>query len=285
MAQISIIILTYNSSRFIEALLKSLISLKKDYEILVVDNDSSDETVKLAKKFEEVKVFETGVNLGFAKGINFGAKKASSKYLLFINPDTVFEDGNIEDMIELFKSKRSAGIVGGKLIDVDASPEKSAGRFFNLFETILLVLGLDEAFGVRFSPEKLSKVDFVSGGFMMIKKDLFEDLGGFDENYFMYVEDMDLCFRAKRIGFNTYFTPDTVVSHVSHGSSDRSFAVVNIYKGILYFYSKHKSKLEFEIVKFMLKLKARSIYLFGRLINNSYYTNTYKKALTEIKNI
>ena len=284
MAQVSIIILTYNSSGFISNLIKSLISLKEDIEILVVDNDSSDETVEIAKKIEEVRVYETGKNLGFAKGINFGADKANGKYLLFINPDSVFENGAISDMTKILEEKEKTGIVGGKLIDKDENSEKSAGKFFGVFETLLLVLGLDEALGVRFSPNKLSQVDFVSGGFMMVRRNLFEKLNGFDEKLFMYVEDMELSYRAKKLGYDTYFTPDTVISHAGQGSSNREFAVINIYKGILYFYSKHKSKLEYRIVKLMLKAKAGAIYLLGRITNNSYYINTYKKALTEINN-
>lgn len=284
MAQVSIIILTYNSAGFISNLIKSLISLKEDTEILVVDNDSSDETEGIAKKFENVKVYQTGKNLGFAKGINYGAKKANGGYLLFVNPDSVFENGAISDMVSIFEKKEKAGIIGGKLIDKDGNPEKSAGKFFGLFETLLLVLGLDEAFGVRFSPKNLSKVDFVSGGFMMVRRNLFEKLNGFDEKLFMYVEDMELSYRAKKLGFNTYFTPEVVISHAGQGSSNREFAVINIYKGILYFYSKHKSKLEYRIVKLMLKTKAGAIYLLGRITNNSYYTNTYKKALSELSN-
>ena len=284
MTPATIIILTYNSSRFIEELLKSLRDFANGAEILLVDNASSDDTVKLAKKFgSEIKIIETGSNLGFAKGNNFGANKATGDYLLFLNSDTSFKNGKLSDMISVFEKNEKAGVVGGKLTGRDGTAEKSAGRFFNLIETLLMVLGLDEALGVRFSPSKLSKVDFVSGGFMMVRSKLFKSLNGFDENFFMYIEDMEFCYRAKKSGFETYFTPDVSISHVGQGSSSRAFAVANIYKGILYFYKKHKSRPEYEIVRCSLWFKAQIVYFLGKLTNNEYYTDTYGQALKVFK--
>lgn len=282
MPDISIIILTYNSAHFIENLLSSLKDFAKNTEIIVVDNASADETLKIASKFDFVKITNAGENLGFSKGINSGAKKASGKYLLFINPDTVFKKGNLSEMVKIFEENEKAGVVGGKMITQTGVSEKSAGRFFNFVETIFIILGLDEKVGVRFSPEKETKVDFVSGGFMMIRADLFRKLNGFDEKFFMYVEDMELCFRAKKEGYDTYFTPDAEVSHKGQGSSNRGFAVINIYKGILYFYKKHKNIFEYYLIKMSLCFKALSVYLLGFLTNNSYYKKTYKEALRTV---
>lgn len=279
---VSIIILTYNSSRFIEGLLESLKEFGKGSQILVVDNNSNDETVKIAKKFDYVQVIETKKNLGFAKGINFGSKKAKNKYLLFINPDATFEDGEMSDLVSYLKQNERIGVIGGKMIGNNKKPEHSAGKFFNLPELFLMTLGLDELFGVRFSPNKFRKVDFVSGGFMMVRADLFKRLDGFDENFFMYVEDMEFCYRVKKSGYNVYFTPDVTISHAGQGSSNREYAVVNIYKGMLYFYRKHKSPLEYWIARSMLTLKASFVYTLGIVTNKSYYKKTYKEALVEI---
>lgn len=274
----SIIILTYNSSRFIEGLLKSIKDFAKDSEVLVVDNDSSDETVKLAKKFDFVKVLETGENLGFAKGINYSVKKASGDFLLFLNPDAVFKSGKIEDLISVFDDS-SVGVAGGKLLSFEGKTEKSAGKFFNFWEALAIILGLDEALGVRFSPDSTRAVDFVSGGAMTVRRLAFEKVGGFDENFFMYLEDMDLCYRMKKAGYKTIFTPGIVITHAGQGSSSKEFAVLNIYKGLLYFYKSRKSKLEYYLVRFGLQTKARLVYILGRITDNSYYTKTYGKAL------
>jgi GT2 family glycosyltransferase len=280
MPNVTIIILTYNSSRFISNLLESLRSFKSEAEIILVDNSSTDDTVEKAKIFDsKIKIVESGENLGFAKGINFGAKQAKGKYLLFINPDTVFRNGKLTDMISVFEENKKAGVVGGKLISKGGHPEKSAGRFFGLVETLLIVLGLDEIFDVRFSPDEVTAVDFVSGGFMMVRSELFKKLNGFDEKFFMYVEDMEFCFRVKKAGLETYFTPEVYLEHAGQGSSNRGFAVFNIYKGILYFYKKHKNKFEYGIVYVCLWAKSLLIYLLGKITHNSYYTKAYGKTL------
>lgn len=275
----SILILTYNSSAYISNLLKSIKDFVKDSEVLVIDNASSDTTVETVKKFNNVKVIESGKNLGFAGGYNFGAKNTKSKYALFLNPDTLFKKGNLSDLIKVFKENPKAAVVGGKLIGRDGKVEKSAGKFFTLIPTILIALGLDEKFGIRFSPEKVEKVDFVSGGFMMVDLRVFSSLSGFDEEFFMYIEDMDFCYRVKKAGGEVYFTPDVVIEHLGHGSSNRSFAIVNIYKGLLYFHKKNFGNMNYQIVRLALYFKAKAVYLLGRITNNSYYVSTYGQVI------
>lgn len=286
--QTSIIILTYNSEKYIEPLISSIFQHNKgqSFEIIVVDNNSKDETIKKVRssefaRREELRIIETGENLGFAKGINVGAAKAEGEFLLFVNPDTFWIDGTIKELVNVFDRSDKIGIVGGKLIN-SVVPEKSAGKFFGFWASLLLALGLDEAFGIRFSPNKTIKTDFVSGGFMMVKKKVFDTLGGFDENYFIYVEDMDICFRAKKLGFSTYFTPNASLMHDSHGSSSRGFAIKNIYKGILYFQKNHKSIISFHLVKLVLYLKATALVMVGKIINNKYLTETYQSALKSL---
>lgn len=281
MTKTSIVILTYNSDRFIGRLINSIKdSNSQDLEIIIVDNASTDNTVKEVRKFEKnIKLIENRQNLGFSKGINIGAGQAQGEYLLFVNPDAELREGNISSMLRVFEENENAGIVGGRLVDKDGKEEKSAGKFFGLFQIILLSLGLDEAMGVRFSPRKIQKVDFVSGGFMMVRKDLFEKLGGFDENLFMYVEDMELCYRAGKAGFFTYFTPDVVLTHEAHGSSNRGFAVKNIYRGILYFHKKHGTPFSYFLIRLLLVAKASTLVLIGKTMNNKYLRDTYSEAL------
>lgn len=280
MPKVSIIILTYNSSDYIGQLIQSINASheNKNIEIIIVDNNSTDNTLEKVGQFKEIVVKKNDKNLGFAGGINSGAKIAGGEYLTFVNPDTEFSKGNIFDLVSVFEKFDNAGVVGGKLIDKNGKPEKSAGKFFGILETFLISVGLDELFGVRFSPDKIQKVDFVSGGFFMIRKDLFEKLNGFDENFFMYVEDMELCYRLKIEGFFTYFTPAAVLVHASHGSSSRSYAVENIYKGLLYFQKKHGTALSYKDVKIMLRIKAQLLVIVGRMLNNKYLAETYGRV-------
>ncbi len=113
----------------------------------------------------------------------------------------------------------------------------------------------------------------------MTRKDVFKKIGGFDENLFMYMEDMEICFRVKKEGYAVCFYPEVMVTHRNEGSSNRSFAVGSIYKGVLYFFKKHKSPLEFKIAKLLLVSKAVISIAVGKMTKNSYLVNTYKKAI------
>ncbi len=287
MPDISVIILTYNSENYIGNLLKSLTSKyqteikSKKIEIIVADNNSSDETLKTAKKFENVITIENGDNLGFAKGINSASKKAKGEFLLFINPDGEFIRGDIFALSQKFEDEKVA-VVGGEILHTNGKRELSCGKFYNLFNVILLALGFEEKLGVRFSPKDDKFVDFVSGGFMMVRSDIFKKLGGFDEKFFMYVEDMEFCFRVKLQKLKVMYSGSATIKHVGQASSNRSFAIINIYKGLLYFHKKHKSKLSYSFVKTILFAKAALLVMIGKLSNNEYLERTYSKALRQL---
>ena len=114
---------------------------------------------------------------------------------------------------------------------------------------------------------------------MMVRSEIFKKLSGFDDHLFMYIEDMEFCFRASTHGVWTYFTPDVSVVHEGQGSSDRSFAVRNIFKGILYFHKKHGNKISYHIIYALFKLKSNSLVFAGRMLNNKYLVDTYKDAV------
>lgn len=285
MILLSIIILTYNSQNYIERLIESLFKfLKKEIqtqriEIIVADNNSKDKTLDIVKKYKEIKIIENRENLGFSRGINLGVGKSKGEYIAVINPDTEFKKGNIFELIDLFKKDRKIGVAAGRIINTNGKYEKSAGRFLKTFEIFLMSLGLDELFGIRVSPKKTTEVDFVNGAFMIVRKDLFEKLSGFDENLFMYLEDMEFCYRAKKKGYKIIFDPKIEIIHHSHGSSSRSFAIKNIFKGLLYFQKKHGSYFSYFMVRLMLGSKALILSFIGKIINNSYLSDTYSNAL------
>lgn len=278
----SIVILTFNSEKYLENLVESIYDKnpKGSFEIFVVDNDSSDKTISIAKKLgKRITLFETGANLGFAKGINYGAERSKSEFLLFVNPDAVWRDGTISNLISVFDRNERIGIVGGRLVQTNGDYENSAGRFFGFWGSVLLAFGLDEAVGMRLSPDKIQKVDFVSGGFMMVKNEIFKKLSGFDEHLFMYIEDMELCFRARQHGVLTYFTPDSSIIHTGQGSSNKAFAIRNIFKGLLYFQEKHGNFLSRSIIFFLFKAKSAALVLVGKILNNRYLVDTYTDAV------
>ncbi|MEX2013224.1 MAG: glycosyltransferase family 2 protein [Candidatus Levyibacteriota bacterium] len=284
---ISVIILTYNSQNYIGKLLKSLVSKYKSeidagkLEIIVADNNSSDGTISKARETKNIIVINNGDNFGFAKGINLASKKAKGKFLLFINPDSKFLKGDIFSLMQKFENDKVA-VVGGEILRTNGERELSVGKFYNFINTVLLSLGLEEKLGVRMSPSKDKYVDFVSGGFMMVMRDVWERLGGFDEKFFMYVEDMEFCYRVKKQGFRVLFSGSATIEHIGQGSGSKSFAIENIYKGLVYFHKKHKSLLSYSLVKTMLLFKASVLVLVGKLSNNEYLDKTYSRAIKQL---
>lgn len=280
----SIVILTYNSEKFIGPLLESLkIKFQEkitngQLEIIVGDNDSKDKTGEITQKYNFAKFVENGGNFGFAKGNNLAAKKAEGDVLIFINPDAKFVEGDLFKMISEFDDER-VGIVGGKILSYEGKREFSCGKFYNWFNTLLLSLGLEEKMGVRFAPEKKTEVDFVSGAFLAIRRNLFEKLSGFDDKIFMYIEDSELCFRVKKERLKVVFSPLAAIQHLGQGSSNRTFAVINIYKGLVYFQKKHKNFVSLFFVRLILGVKAFVLFLLGMVINNNYLKNTYGEAI------
>ncbi|OGH12452.1 MAG: hypothetical protein A2857_06260 [Candidatus Levybacteria bacterium RIFCSPHIGHO2_01_FULL_36_15] len=293
MVKLSIIILTYNSSHYIKECVASIFSFysremeKGEFELIIFDNASSDDTIEILKNikddYRDVKVFRNEKNLGFAGGMNKAVLHSNGKLILFINSDTVVNDRNIIRMVNLMEMDEKIGVLGGQMLDSKGIKELSAGRFYNLMNVFLLAVGFERIANVRFSPEKNEDVDFVSGGFMMVRKDVFISVGEFDENFFMYVEDMELCFNIKKSGFKIMFYPYAKIKHHKHGSSSRSFAVVNIYKGILYFYRKHKSRRSYFMVKSLLEVKASVAIFIGIITQNDYLKQTYRRSLEVLK--
>ncbi|MBI2026174.1 MAG: glycosyltransferase family 2 protein [Candidatus Levybacteria bacterium] len=112
---------------------------------------------------------------------------------------------------------------------------------------------------------------------------IFDKIGKFDKNIFMYIEDMELCFRAKKQGIQTYFFPQSKVFHREHGSSSRSFAIKNIFEEILYFYKKHMPFWQYHLVKFILRVKATFLIILGKISGNSYFITTYSESLKVLR--
>jgi GT2 family glycosyltransferase len=290
MIKLSIIILSYNTKNLTLACLKSIASQcdeelkKKELEIIVVDNASSDGSPSAISNFQfpisNLRLIQSKENVGFGKGCNLGAKEAKGKYLLFLNSDTEVLDKGFMLMVNFLDKNRSVAILGGKLKNDNGSVQKSCGKFYTLLNLLIMLLGLERFGFLRSSPSKIQKVDWVSGACMMVRKEIFEKLNGFDEKLFMYIEDMEICFRSKKLGFSTYFYPNLELIHKSLGSSNKTFAIINIYKGILYFYRKHKSYLEYLVAKTLLISKAKILILIGFLTFNSRLKDTYREAIS-----
>ena len=290
MPELSFLILTYNSENYIEPLFDSLLSkISKEvkdgtYEIIVVDNASTDGTANKVNKYQatHIRFIQSGENGGYAKGINLAAKHAHGKYLIVINPDSTLLEADFKRLVKDFDSDSTLGIGGFVLQNHAGIREKTAGKFYNFLSFLLFAGGLEDVAGIRFSPKEMVTVDYVSGGFVVFRRSVFEQLNGFDEDYFMYVEDMDICYRAKKAGFKTMFLPYCSIVHKGQGSSSREFAIVNIYKGLTLFYKKHRSFMEELYIRNLLSVKAALIIFVSSVLGKREAVTTYSHALKTI---
>lgn len=258
---------------------------RNEMEVIIVDNFSQDDSVAAIRKaiekqkYKNVHLYANTENAGFGRGCNFGAEKAQGEYLLFLNNDTQVLDEGFIGMTEFLDSRPHVGILGGRMENEDRTAQASAGSFYTFFNAILMIFGM-QRFGILYkSPTTLKKVDWVIGGCLMIRRKLFEKLEGFDPEIFMYFEDVELCYRAKKLGFLTYYYPHATTVHIGQGSSNRTFAVVNIYKGLMYFYKKHMPNWQTNVIKLLLELKAYIAINLGKLLKNKYLQATYEEAL------
>lgn len=254
-------------------------------ELIIVDNDSADKSVAQIEKtikeskYKNISLLKNKKNDGFAKGCNIGAAHAKGNYILFLNNDTIVADAGIIKMKEYMDRHEKIAILGGKLLNVDGTQQACVGTFYSPISVMLLLAGMQKYGVVDKNPDKITKVDWVKGGLLMVRESVFKKLKGFDENIFMYTEDMEFCYRANQHGFDVYFYPDITVYHKETGSSNRTFAIVHIYKNLLYFYKKHRSYPEYLFVKFLLRTKAMALIGIGKVKKNNYYIQTYEKAL------
>ena len=282
---LSIIIVSYNNPDVLMNTISTLYNKLKsaDFEIIVVDNASAERNVELIKqKFEQVKLIENSSNRGFAAACNQGAQSSKGDYLLFVNSDIIFLGDPIPELLETFKIYNDVGIVGCKLLNQDGSVQRSYYSKPTLLKRFLDLSGLKKIL-IQYSTndlrEKYSEVDIIKGAFLLIQKDLFDELSGFDENYFMYVEDVDLSYRAQKMGKKNYIVNTDSIVHLGWHpiSIHNSFAFYNGNIGLKYFYKKNKNPVSYI---FFLFISVPLLYLYCLYFyNDPLLKKTLKKVL------
>ncbi len=287
---LSVIIVSYNTSQITKECIESVIASLRDsgikYEILVVDNNSSDDSVaqlkNLSAEHKQLHLIENDKNLGFGPANNLGVKKSKGEYLLLLNSDTVVLNNAIEKLLNFTKSNNDADFVGGKLLNKDQTPQPSTGPYYSLPVIFGALFLRGDYWGLtRQSPEKVKRVDWISGACILTKKEYYEKLDGFDEDIFMYMEEIDLLHRARELGYHVYFYPDAHFIHYgSLSSGNRTYPILQVYRGFIYLYNKHHSKLARACLAIMLQLKADIAIIIGKLSHNPYLVRTYEEAKT-----
>jgi hypothetical protein len=233
---LSIIIVNYNVKEFLQNLIHSIekASTNLTKEIIIIDNASDDGSVEFIKeKFPQIKLIANQTNLGFGKANNIGLKQAAGKYILLINPDTLVAEDTFEKMIKFFESNKNVGLAGCKILNPDGSLQLACRRSFpGPWTSFTKVTGLSTLFpkskifaryNLTYLDENKSyEVDAISGSFMMMRKEVYEKVGGFDEQFFMYGEDLDLCYRIQKAGYKVFYVHSTQIIHYKGESTKRS---------------------------------------------------------------
>ncbi|HRS22661.1 MAG TPA: glycosyltransferase family 2 protein [Candidatus Woesebacteria bacterium] len=227
--ELSIIIVTWNTAPITLECLKTIhqyLSDKLSFEVIVVDNASTDNTILEIKNWSasrRIKIINNPQNYGFARACNIGARKAKGIYLLFLNSDMKLIDSSLVKMVEYIKNHSRIGIIGPKFLNPDLTPQGSVfppQTAINAFKEY--ILGIKNAYS-KYVPTTNQPIPVwsISGGALIIKKELFFQAKGWNEKYFMYFEDLDLCQTIRQLGYLVIFYPRCSLIH-AHGQSGKN---------------------------------------------------------------
>ena len=285
---LSVIIVNYNVKEFLQNLLHSIEKSSSNIskEIIVIDNASDDGSVEVIKeKFPSIKLIENKINFGFGRANNQGLAISKGKYILFINPDCIVSEDTVINMISFFESHTECGLAGCKILNSDGTLQLACRRSFpGPWTSFTKVTGLSNLFPksrifARYNltyldENKTYEVDAVSGSFMMIRREVYEKVGGFDEQFFMYGEDLDLCYRIQKSGFKVFYVHTTQVIHYKGESTKRSNLDETklFYDAMHLFVKKHLSS--FPLVELILRtaIGFRKLFAFLGKRKLSLYT-------------
>ena len=224
---ISICIATWNSKEQLQSCLQTLVNSKwtMSYEIIVTDNASDDGTYEMVKQnFPSVKIIRSETNLLFGGGINFAVKHANAKFIAVLNDDIYATGENLEKMCTFLNENPKIGIVGPKVLRPNGKTERFGGLFPSISVEIARILGLRFILGMKRLILEKKQVDWVSGCCFVIKREIVDEIGMFDEKYPFYWEDVDLCFRVSQAGWEVWAYPEASVTHV-HAQSSRRIGI------------------------------------------------------------
>jgi len=235
--KLSIVILCWNDRKVIGDCLRSIFdgTHKTTFEVIVSDNGSTDDSVEfIHREFPQVRVLENGVNLRFAKGNNAGIRVSEGEYVLILNPDTIIHEGSLDGLVAHADDHPEAGALGCKILNRDGTYQRCQWPPHTLRSEwcSALYLGFLARFSewfqtgayARWKGETERTVGWLAGCCILIRRALLERLGGFDERFFCYYEDTDLCRRVWEAGYSVLYTPDFVITHLQGQSTVNRFA-------------------------------------------------------------
>ncbi|HEY3412076.1 MAG TPA: glycosyltransferase family 2 protein [Armatimonadota bacterium] len=252
---LSVIILNWNAREWLERSVGSALAQDigaRTFEVILVDNASTDGSVQFAQdSFPQLTIIALDENLGFAAGNNVGMAAARGDVVLLLNPDTISHPGAFAAILDFMEAHPACGIAGPKLLNKDGTLQYSCRHFARLEAGFFRNTPLGRLFPRnRATRDYLMKdaphdepmvVDWVSGAAMAIRREVIDAVGTLDEEFYMYVEDVDLCYRAKQAGWQTWYAPAGVITHAIAQSSDKNPRpmIIAFHKSMFRFFRKH----------------------------------------------
>lgn len=271
---LSIVIVNYNSGNYLSDCIQSIVNanIDFDHEIIVVDNASSDDSLTRAKKlYPDVKFIENPDNRGFGKANNQGIDIARGKYILIQNPDTLVIGTAIQDMVAYAAENKDIGILSTKLLNKDGTLQWSIHNYPDvqtiLFEGLFLhrvFAGLSKKLGLTVHDEQLYEtsqdVDWITGAIMLVDTEAIKAVGKFDELFFLYIEEVDWCYRMRKSGWRVHYFADASFTHYLGNSKGSQRLFIQLQKAKVQYATKH-----FGVIRRFAFCTAVIIYLANRL--------------------
>lgn len=252
-AVISAIIVNYNAGELLLECVNSLLDCPLEIEVIVVDNASSDDSLAALEDFPEVTIIRNQLNTGFSAGCNQGLQQAAADYLLFLNPDCSIAPDAVSQMLNCLQNHPQVGMVGGLLINSDGTEQAGGRRAVPTpWRSFVRAFGLSR-FGTRWPylffdfylhnlplPDQPIELEAISGACMLVKSEAIDDVGLWDEGYFLHCEDLDWCMRFRQKGWKIMFVPTAKIIHALGvcGRNRRLFVEWHKHKGMIRFYRK-----------------------------------------------
>jgi len=292
MTDLSIIIVGWNSKEYLLHCLESIYQkgMEMPREIIVVDNGSRDGSGSEVKKaFPFVHLIENEKNLGFAKAANQGFQKASGRYVLLLNPDTQVKHGAIERLVSFMDAHLEAGVAGVQLFNADGSKQNSIANFPSLVTELLNKSLLRWLFPEKFPGKGRDysepiEVDSVIGACMMVRRDALDQVGLLDEDYFLFLEETDWCYRMKKAGWKIYHVPQAEVYHFQGKSAEtvKKRARVEFYRSRYHFFKKNRGNLQwfFLLIGLMIRLGFQLLAMGAVSLMTLFTIKSWRKKLS-----
>jgi GT2 family glycosyltransferase len=303
---LSIIIVNWNTQDLLDRCLKAIYSTLSSLsaEVIVVDNASTDGTQDFVRRdYPQVKLIVNKQNLGFARANNQGLRLAQGRYHLLLNTDAFVHQGALKTMVRFMDEQPEAGAAGCRLYYEDGSLQRSCTSFPTLSTELWQAFWLDRLFPASPTFGKYwmtywefndtREVDSIIGAFMMLRPEAISEVGGFDPGFFMYSEEVDLCYRLKQRGWKVMFTPKATATHIWGGTSKRipeETTFLRLYGSRMHFFRKHYGLAAASLFKVILLVGSlvrvfggSAVFLMRRNINTLRVTRNYLALLRSLR--